>query len=97
MPVTRFPVRSPHWRPNPRGRGPHSLAAGEGGGPAVLKRAEPPSLTFLPVSFADVDECALNGTVCGPHGFCENAVGSFRCLCDRGFQESPDGLGCVGE
>ncbi|KAI1894400.1 hypothetical protein AGOR_G00115420 [Albula goreensis] len=44
---------------------------------------------------ADVDECAHNGTACGRHGFCENAAGSFRCLCDRGFQEAPDGLGCV--
>lgn len=73
------------------------MGEGQGSVLAVLKGAEPPLLTFLPVSFADIDECAVNGTVCAPHGFCENAVGSFRCLCDRGFQESPDGLGCVGE
>ncbi|XP_012859125.1 latent-transforming growth factor beta-binding protein 2 [Echinops telfairi] len=42
----------------------------------------------------DIDECA-NDTVCGSHGFCDNAEGSFRCLCDRGFETSPSGWECV--
>lgn len=45
---------------------------------------------------ADIDECA-NETLCGSHGFCENSDGSFRCLCDRGYESSPSGHYCVGE
>lgn len=44
----------------------------------------------------DIDECA-NDTVCGSHGFCDNTDGSFRCLCDQGFETSPSGWECVGE
>lgn len=44
----------------------------------------------------DIDECA-NDTVCGNHGFCDNMDGSFRCLCDQGFETSPSGWDCVGE
>lgn len=42
----------------------------------------------------DIDECA-NDTVCGNHGFCDNTDGSFRCLCDQGFETSPSGWECV--
>ncbi|XP_051052294.1 latent-transforming growth factor beta-binding protein 2 isoform X3 [Phodopus roborovskii] len=42
----------------------------------------------------DIDECA-NDTVCGSHGFCDNTEGSFRCLCDQGFETSPSGWECV--
>ncbi|XP_068048939.1 latent-transforming growth factor beta-binding protein 2 isoform X4 [Anomalospiza imberbis] len=42
----------------------------------------------------DIDECA-NETLCGSHGFCENSDGSFRCLCDRGYESSPSGHYCI--
>ncbi|XP_050020585.1 latent-transforming growth factor beta-binding protein 2 isoform X6 [Alexandromys fortis] len=42
----------------------------------------------------DIDEC-VNDTVCGNHGFCDNTDGSFRCLCDQGFETSPSGWECV--
>ncbi|XP_015455114.1 latent-transforming growth factor beta-binding protein 2 isoform X1 [Pteropus alecto] len=42
----------------------------------------------------DIDECA-NDTVCGSHGFCDNTEGSFRCLCDQGFETSSSGWDCV--
>ncbi|XP_058511340.1 latent-transforming growth factor beta-binding protein 2 [Ochotona princeps] len=42
----------------------------------------------------DIDECA-NDTLCGSHGFCDNTDGSFRCLCDQGFETSPLGWDCV--
>uniref|UniRef100_A0A8B9ZHG4 Latent-transforming growth factor beta-binding protein 1 n=1 Tax=Anas platyrhynchos TaxID=8839 RepID=A0A8B9ZHG4_ANAPL len=42
----------------------------------------------------DIDECA-NETLCGSHGFCENSEGSFRCLCDRGYESSASGHYCV--
>lgn len=51
------------------------------------------SCLFCP---ADIDECA-NDTLCGSHGFCDNTDGSFRCLCDQGFETSPLGWDCVGE
>ncbi|XP_039739732.1 latent-transforming growth factor beta-binding protein 2 isoform X7 [Pteropus medius] len=42
----------------------------------------------------DIDECT-NDTVCGSHGFCDNTEGSFRCLCDQGFETSSSGWDCV--
>ncbi|XP_067894762.1 latent-transforming growth factor beta-binding protein 2-like isoform X2 [Heterodontus francisci] len=42
----------------------------------------------------DINEC-MNGTICGAHGYCENTDGSFRCLCDRGFEIPPREQGCV--
>lgn len=42
----------------------------------------------------DIDECA-NDTMCGSHGFCDNTDGSFRCLCDQGFENSASGWDCV--
>ncbi|XP_034499090.1 latent-transforming growth factor beta-binding protein 2 isoform X2 [Ailuropoda melanoleuca] len=44
----------------------------------------------------DIDECA-NDTMCGSHGFCDNTDGSFRCLCDQGFETSSSGWDCVGQ
>lgn len=35
--------------------------------------------------------------MCGSHGFCDNTDGSFRCLCDQGFENSASGWDCVGE
>ncbi|XP_062375263.1 latent-transforming growth factor beta-binding protein 1 isoform X2 [Sardina pilchardus] len=43
----------------------------------------------------DIDECSQNETLCGSPDFCENLPGSYRCHCDRGFEETPDGRGCV--
>ncbi|XP_054987016.1 latent-transforming growth factor beta-binding protein 2 [Sorex araneus] len=42
----------------------------------------------------DIDECA-NDNMCGSHGFCDNTDGSFRCLCDQGFENSASGWDCV--
>ncbi|XP_077179348.1 latent-transforming growth factor beta-binding protein 2 [Paroedura picta] len=42
----------------------------------------------------DIDECA-NETLCGSHAFCDNTEGSFRCLCDRGYENLPSGHDCV--
>ncbi|KAA8584095.1 hypothetical protein FQN60_015303, partial [Etheostoma spectabile] len=48
-------------------------------------------------SGTDIDECGLNETLCGPHGYCENRLGSFQCLCDQGYHESLDGQAYVNE
>lgn len=45
---------------------------------------------------ADVDECVGGGGLCHL-GRCVNTEGSFRCVCDVGFELSPDGKNCVGE
>lgn len=55
------------------------------------------TLLALFVCCPDIDECGLNETLCGPHGYCENRLGSFQCLCDQGYHESLDGQGCVGK
>ncbi|XP_036448595.1 latent-transforming growth factor beta-binding protein 1 isoform X2 [Colossoma macropomum] len=47
-----------------------------------------------PPGCEDVDECALNRSVCRGHGVCQNTVGSFMCQCDPGYQDT-DGQGCV--
>ncbi|XP_068106906.1 latent-transforming growth factor beta-binding protein 4 isoform X5 [Hyperolius riggenbachi] len=42
----------------------------------------------------DLNEC-LNKTVCGEHAVCLNLVGSFQCLCDRGYEGERGDLHCV--
>ncbi|XP_029819725.1 LOW QUALITY PROTEIN: fibrillin-2 [Manacus vitellinus] len=43
----------------------------------------------------DIDECSsLVGQVCR-NGQCINSVGSFQCLCQEGYDRTPDGKNCV--
>uniref|UniRef100_A0A8C2KFT3 Latent-transforming growth factor beta-binding protein 1 n=1 Tax=Cyprinus carpio TaxID=7962 RepID=A0A8C2KFT3_CYPCA len=42
----------------------------------------------------DINECA-NETVCGHHAFCQNLIGTYQCLCDRGYESTGDGQMCV--
>ncbi|KAI1290740.1 Fibulin-1 [Halotydeus destructor] len=37
-------------------------------------------------SCVDVDECSLDGAICGAHGTCYNTYGAHRCRCQSGFQ-----------
>ncbi|CAJ0967004.1 unnamed protein product, partial [Ranitomeya imitator] len=41
----------------------------------------------------DIDECLQNGRICN-NGRCVNTDGSFHCVCNAGFQVSPDGKNC---
>uniref|UniRef100_A0A5F8GBW2 Fibrillin 3 n=1 Tax=Monodelphis domestica TaxID=13616 RepID=A0A5F8GBW2_MONDO len=43
---------------------------------------------------SDIDECILNGGMCR-HGRCINTEGSFQCICNAGFEITPDGKNCV--
>lgn len=43
----------------------------------------------------DLDECAETG-MCG-NGKCVNIDGSFKCVCDPGYQLGPDRKVCVGK
>ncbi|KAM6959295.1 latent-transforming growth factor beta-binding protein 4 [Aplochiton taeniatus] len=44
----------------------------------------------------DVNECS-NETLCGEHGFCQNLLGSFQCVCDQGYTSTRQGKACVDE
>lgn len=56
----------------------------------------PPAPTFWCDSPADIDECIMNGVMCR-NGRCVNTDGSFQCICNAGFEITPDGKNCVGE
>ncbi|VDN16541.1 unnamed protein product [Dibothriocephalus latus] len=43
----------------------------------------------------DIDECATGIAKCGPNMHCENTIGSYRCLCQRGYKNVND-TACVG-
>lgn len=47
------------------------------------------------VSFADIDECIMNGVMCR-NGRCVNTEGSFQCICNAGFELTPDRKSCIG-
>lgn len=45
----------------------------------------------------DVDECSsFFGQVCR-NGRCFNEIGSFKCLCNEGYELTPDGKNCIGK
>uniref|UniRef100_A0A8C2EZW0 Fibrillin 2b n=1 Tax=Cyprinus carpio TaxID=7962 RepID=A0A8C2EZW0_CYPCA len=41
-----------------------------------------------------IDECIVNGVMCR-NGRCVNTDGSFQCICNAGFEISPDGKNCI--
>lgn len=44
----------------------------------------------------DIDECSsFFGQVCR-NGRCFNEIGSFKCLCNEGYELTPDGKNCIG-
>mmetsp|Transcript_1949 Transcript_1949/g.7006 ORF Transcript_1949/g.7006 Transcript_1949/m.7006 type:complete len:701 (-) Transcript_1949:217-2319(-) len=45
------------------------------------------------VIVTDIDECALGLDDCGAHAHCKNTIGSFECICDKGYRG--DGRSCV--
>jgi len=52
---------------------------------------------FLYICRADVNECETpGGQVCAPNTQCDNTLGSFRCLCQAGFEIEHDTNYCKG-
>ncbi|KTF90602.1 hypothetical protein cypCar_00035549 [Cyprinus carpio] len=49
---------------------------------------------MCPVRGSDIDECIVNGVMCR-NGRCVNTDGSFQCICNAGFEISPDGKNCI--
>ena len=62
---------------------------------AVLKH---PYLVHLnnPRPLLDINECALDPDIC-QNGICENLRGSYRCICNIGYESDTSGKNCVGE
>lgn len=47
-------------------------------------------------SLLDINECALDPDIC-QNGICENLKGSYRCMCNIGYESDTSGKNCVGE
>ncbi|KAK2087254.1 hypothetical protein P7K49_033161 [Saguinus oedipus] len=54
-----------------------------------------PLLTHPPPA-TDINECALDPEVCA-NGMCENLRGSYRCICNLGYEAGASGKDCTGE
>lgn len=42
----------------------------------------------------DINECAQNPAIC-ENGACENLIGTYRCICNAGFEVDSSGKVCV--
>uniref|UniRef100_K1QLB6 Fibrillin-1 n=1 Tax=Magallana gigas TaxID=29159 RepID=K1QLB6_MAGGI len=42
----------------------------------------------------DKDECAASNPCTGDHQICQNSIGSYRCICETGFDDNGSGL-CI--
>lgn len=62
--------------------------------PTVLLRSTPVWINASPL--LDINECALDPDIC-QNGICENLRGSYRCICNIGYESDTSGKNCVGE
>jgi len=44
-------------------------------------------------ALADINECAQNPNIC-INGGCENLMGTYRCICDNGYEVDATGKIC---
>ncbi len=54
-------------------------------------------LFTLSLALSDIDECAVERSLCQPHGVCQNRQGGYVCVCNDGFRLSEDKHSCEGE
>lgn len=45
---------------------------------------------------ADINECALDPDIC-PNGICENLRGTYKCICNSGYEVDSTGKNCIGK
>ncbi|KAG2463812.1 FBN2 protein, partial [Polypterus senegalus] len=48
----------------------------------------------ITVDGRDINECALIPDIC-QYGTCENLLGSYRCICNIGYESDPSGKVCI--
>ena len=44
-----------------------------------------------------MDECQDGTDQCGPVGTCHNTLGSYECVCPRGYKRDETGTKCIGQ
>jgi len=60
-----------------------------------LRLDEKPAKTIHVFLCVDIDECKILPDLC-KHGTCINTLGSYRCICNKGFKVDPSGSHCLG-
>lgn len=45
--------------------------------------------------FVDINECLLDTDLC-PNGRCENLHGTYKCICNPGYEVDSTGKNCIG-
>ena len=45
---------------------------------------------------SDINECSMFNFLC-VNGICENLIGNYRCLCNKGFRPDSSGGNCSGD
>lgn len=52
--------------------------------------------TGYSIDGSDINECSILPDLC-KHGTCLNTLGSYRCICNKGFQVDASGTHCIGK
>ena len=62
----------------------------------ILELSDCVKINLVPFSFfLDIDECMTNINPCDPVAECHNTVGSYKCVCPKGY--STYGRKCIGQ
>ena len=68
----------------------------KGGGDKTSTADCKPGMKRMGTNCVDIDECTRFSGIC-PNGRCINTIGSYRCVCPRGYEIDPTGTECIGE